>query len=270
MRKSINFKGVEVSYTDNGTGACIVLLHGYLETAEIWEDFVPLLTKKCRVITMDIPGHGWSGHWGNEHSMNDLAASLKKILDAEGIETHILVGHSMGGYVAMAFAALFPERLDGYVLFHSTCFADTEEKKGNREREISLILCGRKRQIINVNVPKAFADDNVVRLKERISRTQEIAYQNEDRGIVALLNGMKMRSDLSSTLADWSLPLLLIGGMKDNYIPVEVFEKLSMMAPHASVLKLEESGHMGFVEESDRSAEALLEFSVKVSRPGQD
>lgn len=270
MRKSVDFKGVEVSYADCGTGPCIMLLHGYLEAAEIWEDFVPLLTGRFRVITVDLPGHGMSGNWGNDHSMSDLAASLKKILDAEGIETLMLVGHSMGGYVTMAFAAFYPQRLDAYVLFHSTCFADSDEKKANREREISLVLCGRKRQIISVSIPKAFAEDNVDRLKEKVIRAQEIAYQNDDRGIVALLNGMKNRSDLSSTLSNSTIPLMLIGGMKDNYIPMEVFEKLGEMAPHASVLKLTESGHMGFVEEPVRSAEALMEFLLEVSGPAQD
>lgn len=262
MRKNISFKGVKLSYTDLGSGTCICLLHGYLETAEIWEDFVPLLTDRFRVITMDLPGHGWSGSWGDEHSMNDLAASLEKILDTEGIEKIILAGHSMGGYVTMAFAALYPQRLDGYVLFHSTCFADTPEKKVNRDREISLVLCGRKRQIINVNIPKAFADDNTERLEEKVKRVQEIAYQNEDQGIVALLRGMKNRADLSSTLSDSSLRLLLIGGMKDNYIPSEVFEKLGAMAAHASVLRLQESGHMGFIEEPEICAKALLEFAI--------
>ena len=270
MRKSVRFKGVEVSYADRGAGSCIMLLHGYLETAEIWEDYVPLLSERFRVISVDLAGHGWSGCWGNEHSMDDLATSLKIILDAEGIHKLVLVGHSMGGYVTLAFAALFPERLDGYVLFHSTCFADTDEKKANRDREISLVLCGRKRQIISLNIPKAFAETNVEKLKEKVIRAQEIAYQNDDRGIVALLKGMKNRSDLSSTLSDSAIPLMLIGGMKDNYIPMTVFEKLGVMAPHATVLKLAQSGHMGFVEEADRSAEALMEFSLKASRPIQD
>lgn len=267
MRKSIIFKGVKVSYTDIGSGPCIVLLHGYLETAEIWEDFAPLLSNSLRVISVDLPGHGCSGNWGNEHSMSDLAVSIKEILDAKDIHRIILVGHSMGGYVAMAFAALYSERLAGYVLFHSSCFADTDEKRTNRDREISLVLCGRKRQIISLNIPKAFAGDNVERLKEKVIRAQEIAYQNDDRGIIALLNGMKNRSDLSSTLSDSTIPLLLIGGMKDNYIPLSVFDKLGEMAPHASKLKLAESGHMGFVEEPVPSAEALIEFALKTSRP---
>ncbi len=268
MRKLIRFKGVEVSYTETGSGPCIFLLHGYLESGEIWKDFIPWLAGRFRVISMDLPGHGRSGTWGKEHSMNDLAESVKLIMDAESIGKIVLVGHSMGGYVSMAFAALYPERLSGYVLFHSTCFADNDEKKVNREREISLILCGRKRQIINVNIPKAFADSNMESMEKQVRRCQEIADLNDDQGIVALLNGMKNRVDLSPTLGNPSLPLLLIGGEKDNYIPLEVFEKLTLMAPHASVLRLKESGHMGFIEEAERSAEALIEFCQQAFASG--
>lgn len=265
MRKSIGFKGTELSYTDQGSGVCIFLLHGYLEHAEVWEQFVPRLAGQVRIISMDIPGHGLSGCWGREHSMQDLSAAVKEVLDHEGLEKVTLVGHSMGGYVCMEFASNYPERLNAYVLFHSTCFADTEEKRTNRDREISLILCGRKRQIINVNIPKAFADSNLERLENQVLRCQEIAHQNEDKGTVALLNGMKNRSDHSDTLCDASLPLLLIGGEKDNYIPIEVFEKLYEMAPHASILRLKESGHMGFIEEPELSSKALLEFTMTVS-----
>ncbi len=265
MRKGISFKGIELSYTDRGSGDCIVLLHGYLESGKIWEEFIPRLTEHFRVITPDIPGHGRSGCWGKEHSMNDLADSVKQVLEAEGIKRVILVGHSMGGYVTMAFAAQYPEMLAGYVLFHSTCFADSDEKRVNRDREISLILCGRKRQIINVNIPKAFADSNVDRLQKQVIWCEEIAGQNEDQGIIALLNGMKNRTDHSETISNPSLPVLLIGGKKDNYIPPEVFEKLALLAPHASLLRLAESGHMGFIEEAESSAKGLLEFSHRIT-----
>lgn len=262
MSKNIRYKGIDVSYTDTGTGTCMILLHGYLESAEIWAEFAPLLSAKLRIISMDIPGHGHSACWGKEHSMSELAASVKCVMEAENISKAIIVGHSMGGYVVMEFASLYPEKLLAYVLFHSTCFADTEEKKLNRDREIALILCDRKRQIINVNIPKAFADSNVEPMEKEVRRCQQIAHQNENEGIVALLNGMKNRSDHTATLSDSTLPLLLIMGKKDNYIPPEVFDKLLSIAPHASVLRLSESGHMGFIEEAEASAKTLLDFAA--------
>ncbi len=258
MEKSIKYNNVEVVYTIRGKGPCIVLLHGYLETGEVWKGFADRFLPRYRVLTPDLPGHGRSGSWGKVHSMDDLAGSLFSILRSEGIHEIFLVGHSMGGYVAMAFAENYSERLCGYSLFHSTCFADSEEKKMNRDREISLVLCQKKRQIINVNIPKSFANDNVEKCIDEVARLKNLALSNPDNGIVAILNGMKQRPDRTSVLKDRQLPLLLIGGMKDNYIPVNVFEKLILLAPHSSVLKLGESGHMGFIEEPEAAANAII------------
>ena len=269
IEKRTVFKNIDVFYTDQGSGITIILLHGYLETVEIWEEFKPLLTDQFRVICVDLPGHGKSGVWGKIHDLGDLAGSVKAVMEAENIDRVFLVGHSMGGYVTIAFAELYPGRLLGYSLFHSTCFADSEEKKANRDREVSLVLCKKKQQIINVNIPKAFADCNVGRLRSHVSLAMRIALQNPDKGIVAVLNGMKSRPDRTSVLADPSLPLLLIGGMKDNYIPAEVFERLVGLAPHADVVRLNESGHMGFIEEPDLSAEAIGHF-IEKNRPARE
>jgi len=194
------------------------------------------------------------------HTMDELAEAVLAILDVEGISKVFLAGHSMGGYVSMAFADLFPDRLSGYALVHSTPFADTEEKKENREREISLVLCGKKRQIVQVNIPKAFSSKNLDRMSVEVERLKQMALSCPDQGIIALLNGMKERPDRTSVLKNPKLPLLLIGGMKDNYIPVKIFEKLVSMAPHAQVLRLEESGHMGFMEEPEQVIRTFVEI----------
>jgi pimeloyl-ACP methyl ester carboxylesterase len=184
------------------------------------------------------------------HRMEDLAGAVKAIMEVEGMEKIFLAGHSMGGYAVMAFAELFPERLLGYSLFHSTCFADNAEKRENRDREISLVHCGKKRQIVLVNIPKAFSTDNVDLMPEEVERARRIALENSDQGIIALLHGMKARPDRSVVLKDPSLPL----------IPTEVFEKLVEMAPHAQVLRLKESGHMGFIEEPGKAVAAFMEI----------
>ena len=162
----------------------------------------------------------------------------------------------------MAFADLFPDRLNGYALVHSTCFADSEEKKKNRKREISLVLCGKKKQIINVNIPKGFADLSIERMGEEVERARKIALDNPDSGIVAMLNGMMERPDRTPVLQNPRIPVLLIGGMRDNYIPVEVFDRLTELAHHARVLRLENSGHMGFIEEADAVAGAITSMIV--------
>lgn len=260
MEKRIDFKGADLCYSDRGEGSCIVLMHGYLENGKVWQPFIERFPPGYRFLVPDLPGHGGSGSWGKLHTMDELAEALRAILDSEGIRQVFLAGHSMGGYVSMAFADLFPERLSGYALVHSTPFADTEEKRENRDREISLVLCGKKRQIVMVNVPKAFSMDNLGKMSLEVKRLKEIALSCPDEGIIALLNGMKERPDRTSVLKNPKLPLLLIGGMKDNYIPVEVFEKLVALAPHAQVLRLEESGHMGFLEEPEQVVRAFVEM----------
>ena len=263
MKKSIKYRERDVIYSDIGEGPCIVLLHGYLESGAIWQNFIDNFPGAYRFIVPDLPGHGRSGTWGKMHSMDELADVVANILEAEAIPRVLLAGHSMGGYVTMAFADLYPEKLSAYVLVHSTPFADTEEKRANRDREISLILCGKKRQIVLVNIPKAFAMDNIESMSSQVEYAREIALASPDEGIIALLNGMKERSDRTRVLQDPKLPLLLIGGMKDNYIPVEVFEKLVSLAPHARVLRLQESGHMGFMEEPRHIYQAFLDLMSK-------
>jgi len=251
MEKRISFRECDLVYLDYGEGKCIVLLHGYLERGKIWQAFTKLMPEGYRFIVPDLPGHGDSGSWGRVHTMDDLAVAVNAILEAEGIPEIFLAGHSMGGYVCMAFADLYPERLAAYALVHSTPFADTDEKRENREREISLVLCGKKRQIVLVNIPKAFASVNLDRMSPQVESLKHMALMSPDEGMIALLNGMKERPDRTAVLQNPELPLLLIGGMKDNYIPVEVFEKLASLAPHARVLRLENSGHMGFMEEPE-------------------
>ena len=260
MEKRIKYKEVDLLYSDIGEGSCIVLIHGYLENGRVWQQFIEGFPAGYRFIVPDLPGHGDSGSWDKVHSMDELAEAVLAILDYEGISQVFLAGHSMGGYVSMAFADLFPDRLSGYALVHSTPFADTEEKRENRDREISLVLCGKKRQIVLVNIPKAFSIDNLDKMSLEIERLKQLALSCPDKGIIALLNGMKERPDRTSVLKNPRLPLLLIGGMKDNYIPVEIFEKLVSMAPHAQVLRLEESGHMGFIEEPEQVIRAFVEI----------
>ncbi|MEA3462043.1 MAG: alpha/beta hydrolase [Bacteroidota bacterium] len=258
MNKHIKYRDIDLSYSDKGEGPCIVLLHGYLERGAIWQSFIDSFPGACRFIVPDLPGHGASGTWGKVHSMDELAGAVLAILEEEGIPGVFLAGHSMGGYVTMAFADLFPERITGYALVHSTPFADTEEKRENRKREISLVLCGKKRQIVLVNIPKAFAMDNLETMASQVELAKGIALASPDDGTIALLKGMKERPDRTRVLQDPGLPLLMIGGMKDNYIPVEVFDKLISLAPHARVLRLEESGHMGFMEEPHLVHQAFM------------
>lgn len=260
MERSVEYQGVKVHYSVEGSGRALLFLHGYLESSAIWQGFAERFTDRYRVILLDIPGHGASGILGPVHEMEEMARVAGAVLDAEQISEVVVLGHSMGGYVTMEFVHLFPERTAGYCLFHSTCFADNEEKKKNRDREISLVMCGKKMQIIRTNIPKGFADGNAERLASWVARAKQIAAGNSDEGIIALLQGMKNRRDHSGLMRTHQPLPLIIWGKKDNYIGEEVFHKLRSIVPEASVVILNESGHMGFIEEPERAFQGITMY----------
>ncbi|WP_419510259.1 alpha/beta fold hydrolase [Alistipes sp.] len=242
---------------------CVVLLHGYLESMLVWEDFIPYLYKEVRVITLDLPGHGISVVTGEIHTMDFLADTIADALKALGIEKCTLVGHSMGGYVALAFCERHPKMLDGLVLFSSTPNPDTPEKAENRRREIALVKAGKKDMLARVAPAAGFAEQNRTRMRDYIEDLTEQVFITEDEGIVALLNGMIARRDQNEMLRRSPVPQLFILGKKDNYIPPEAAEKIIAEHPQAKVVWLENSGHMGFLEEPEAAARAILDFVLQ-------
>ena len=259
--KFIDAGGTALHVCDSEAGEhCIVLLHGYLESMLVWEDFIPYLYKSVRVVTLDIPGHGISVVSGEIHTMEYLADTVCAMLDKLGIDRCTMVGHSMGGYVAQAFCERHPERLEGLVLLSSTPNADSEEKKKNREREIALVKAGKKDLLARTAPEAGFAPENVKRMQDYVEDLVETVHITEDEGIVALLNGMKERKDYNAMLHETPVRQLFILGRKDNYITPEIAERMVAGHPQAKVVWLENSGHNGFLEEPQRCAEALLEF----------
>ena len=246
---------------DSGVGEkCVVLLHGYLESMYVWDDFTSLLTPSVRVITVDIPGHGISEVKGEVHTMEMVADVLHDMLNSLGIEKVTMVGHSMGGYVSLAFCARYPEQLEGLVLLSSSPNPDTDEKKENRRREIALVRAGKKDALARVAPEAGFAEHNRRRLKSYIDDLVECVHITEDDGIVALLGGMMERKDQNEMLRKSTVKQLFILGKMDGYITLEVAEGIVAAHPQAQVAWLEQSGHMGFIEEPEACAEALLEF----------
>lgn len=239
---------------------CVVLLHGYLESMLVWDDFIPYIYKEIRVVTIDLPGHGISVVQGECHPMEFLADTVADAMSALGIERYTVVGHSMGGYVALAMCERHADRLDGLVLLSSTPNADTPEKAENRRREIALVKSGKKEMLARVAPAAGFAETNRRRMADAIADLTELVTVTEEEGIVALLNGMIERPDRHAMLQASKVRQLFILGRKDDYIPVEVAEAMVARHPQAEVVWLDESGHMGFLEEPAACAAALLQF----------
>ena len=260
MIHRIGFHQAQLHAVSEGEGIPLVLLHGYLESLHIWDDFAALMQNHCRVIRMDLPGHGKSGIVAGVHTMHIMAESVFAMLDALSVDTFFLAGHSMGGYVALAAAESNIKRLRGLCLLHSTPFSDTEEKKTNRDREIELVRQGKKDRIINVNIPKGFADDNLEKFRIEIEKAKLIAHKTPEEGIISALEGMKKRHDTTAVMKESTIPLLCMLGEKDNYINFQATKDRIPLNERGRILLLKNSGHMGFVEEKETCAEHLISF----------
>lgn len=234
---------------------CVVLLHGYLETLEVWGDFYDLLKEQFTVLSLDLPGHGESSFSG-EPCMEYMAECVHDLLTYLEIERVYVVGHSMGGYVANSFTLMYPEMVDGHVLFHSNTFADTQEKKGNREKEIGLIGNGKLPLICANSIPNTFGANNVALFEKEISNILTACLKHKPEGIISCLRAMILRKDTTFALKEQSVPIFSIIGARDKFISLETAQSLVYELGAVSCI-LENSGHMGFIEEKQCCVEVL-------------
>lgn len=255
------FRDAKIRYQDKGTGTPVVLLHGYLESIEIWGEFAEELANHCRVISIDLPGFGLSECIGKIHTMEMMADAVNEVISELNLGKFILVGHSMGGYVSLTYAEKYSERLAGLCLLHSTPFQDNDEKKQNRNREIGLVLQGKKELIYELNIPRAFADCNLAPFAPFVDFGKNIAKNTSDQGIIAALEGMKQRADKRDFLKNTNIRVLFFIGLLDNYISPDSMEEVVNLPVNAEVVYLEKSGHMGFIEEKIQTLYSLVKFT---------
>lgn len=260
-----SYSGGRIHYSDSGNGTVIVLLHGYLESSEVWNSFAEKLKSEFRIISVDLPGHGLSDVYGEVHSMEFMATAVKNMVDSLDLKKVFLLGHSMGGYVALAFLELFPEYLLGYCLFHSQPFADTPAALEKRRREIEIVKAGKKNMMYPDNVIRMFAPSNLEKFSDSLRKSKDIASQIPGEGITAVLNGMMIRPSRLSFMEDGKIPCLWILGLMDNYIPCNIIRANVNLPPNARVIVLKESGHLGFIEEEENSLRAITEFVNSIS-----
>jgi len=264
MEREQIFNTINVSYTDRGTGDAIVLLHGYLESKEIWDPLAEALKSKFRIIAVDLPGHGKSGVVSETHTMEFMAGAVKAVIDSLGISKVFMTGHSLGGYVTLAFLELYPAGVAGYCLFHSHANPDSEAAISNRKREIKVVKAGKKNLMYPDNVTRMFAKENLPGMGKALERSKKIASATPADGIVSVLNGMIIRPSRVSLVEKGERPLLWILGRKDQYFSPETATSGVRLPRNAKVVILENSGHLGFVEETDMSAEIISDFASSV------
>jgi len=261
---TIQFEGIKVSFRAEGRGMPLVLLHGYLEAAEVWEPLAEKLFDHFRVIAVDLPGHGESEVRGDTHTMEFLARAVRAVLSDAGEERIMLIGHSLGGYVALAFAEMFPDLLAGYVLFASHPHADTPEAVAKRNREIAVVKAGKKNIMYPGNISMMFAEKNLRSMAAELGRSKRIASRISGEGIIAILNGMIARPSRQKLVESGRVPLLWILGRHDLYFSPEKAIRDTRLPQNAEVAILENSGHLGFLEETERSAGLITDFARKL------
>lgn len=253
-----------VNFKIYGKGNPLVFLHGYLESMEIYRDFLPFFSNDYKTICIDLPGHGKSTVNFNMATMEDMAFAVKEVLVCNKVEKCVLVGHSMGGYVALAFAELYPEMLDGIVLLHSHPNADTLEKVNSRIIDVERIEMCMKSDIVEATIPRLFADENVDRFAQWVLESKRIATNTSNLGVIAALRGMAARKDRNMVIENLLAPILMIFGNKDSLIPYDQAQLLEKKHEKAKTIWLENSGHMGFIEEKDQAARAITSFLTEL------
>ncbi|MCF6366436.1 MAG: alpha/beta hydrolase [Bacteroidales bacterium] len=261
MKKQIYKNNKNIFYKDEGkkNDSTIILIHGFLETSDTWTDFSKELSKKNRVISIDLPGHGNSDLHEEPYTMCKYAEAIKYIIDEEETEKAFIIGHSMGGYVALAFADNYPDRLSGLCLFHSTPFADGDEKRAARTEMIKQIENGELNNICSVHSKAVYSNENKSIFAKEIAYGEKIAKSLSPESVIASLLTMKNRDDRSHIVEISDVPFLYIIGKKDNFIPFDVINEIDFPEDYL-VAVLDNSGHMGMVEEKEKSLKYINDF----------
>jgi len=256
-RKTFTYKNINISFADTGEGSAVILLHGFLENSTMWDSIVPILSKKNRVITIDLLGHGNTDNLSYVHTMHDQAKMVKAVLNHLKLRKYILIGHSLGGYIALAFAELFPENIKKFCLLNSTALPDSKEKKLNRDRAINLV---KKNAAIFVGmaIPNLFTEDSRLKFKNEITFVKKEALKTSTQGVIASLEGMKIRKDRTFILQNNTFKKLFILGKKD---PLLNRNDLLEQVKNADVEVIEFSnGHMSHIENLMELIIVLQEF----------
>ncbi|MGE7759510.1 alpha/beta fold hydrolase [Peribacillus sp. NPDC097895] len=245
----------KLSYIDYGKGnKTLLFIHGFCGSHEYWSDIIAKVKDEYRVVAVDLRGHGASEALGASFSIEDMAADIASFLEDREIDQVYMFGHSLGGYITLAFAERFPGKLSGFSLVHSTALPDDEAGKEGRLKSVEKIKNDGIPAFIDGLVPKLFADSD----DPHIEHTKDIGYKTSESGAIGSLNAMRNRTDRNHVLRDTKLPVLLVAGEQDKVIPAE--KTFSVKGSHIKEVILEGSGHMGMMEAPGRLAEEIIRF----------
>lgn len=247
-----------IHFFELGKGQPLILLHGFCETGRMWANFAESLSSEFRVICPDLPGSGESTISGDQISLEEVAVHLEDWMDTNNIENPIVIGHSLGGYVALALLELMGNRLKAIGLFHSTAFADDAEKKEMRNRTITFLRKNGVEKFVTSFVPPLFPESRREELAKEIELTIEDAKRSTLDGLIAFAGAMRDRKDRLEVLRHFSGSKLLIAGTEDGAVKIESSRSQKDVFSH--YFELQGVGHMGMIEKKEETLEIVREF----------
>ncbi len=249
LKTTVN--GVELAFERRGSGTPLVLIHGYPLDHTIWNPIVPLLENDSDLILPDLRGFGQSGTVHARTVLADMAADIAGLMDFLKIHKAVIAGHSMGGYVALAFARAYPQRVHGLGLVASQANADPPEKKVGRYQMAERVEADGAGEVAESMPALLTAEaDLQAALKQLILR-------QPPEGIAAALRAMADRPDSFDILSTFDFPVAIIHGLTDKIMPIERGREMRVAVKNCSLVEIEAVGHMPMMEAPQITAEAL-------------
>ena len=249
--KKISINNIMLAYERRGKGTPLMLVHGFPLDSSSWNEIIPLLEDKFDIITPDLRGFGQSTTIESPYTVSDMADDLAGLLDHLGIEKTAMAGHSMGGYVALAFAKKYPNRVSGLGLISSQAAGDPPDRKEGRYKTAADVAEKGVGVVVEAMTPKLSADARVQAFVRGVMEKQ-----SKD-GVIGALKAMAEREDLMSVLSSFIFPLLLIHGDADALIPIDRAKEIKTVIPSAQFVELRGASHMPMMEFAKETAEGL-------------
>jgi pimeloyl-ACP methyl ester carboxylesterase len=250
MKKNLWYGGKKLEYEVRGTGMPVMLVHGFTEDHRIWGPVIQGIENKYRWILPDLPGSGGSEPNQDLPELKDFAGVLDAILASENIQQTVLIGHSMGGYISLAFAEKYPEKILALGLFHSTSYPDPSEKKETRKKSMDFIRKNGAYAYVETAIPGLFSEGFKEKYPEEIQKLVDRYANFTPESLVQYLEAMKNRPATTGVLESITKPVLFIMGEGDKSVPFkDVLEQCHI--PQISYIHiLTHSAHMGMIEET--------------------
>lgn len=251
-----------LNYEERGEGMPLVLVHGFPFDGSIWREQLEELGREARVIAIDLPGFGRSQALaGDEASIDDYADAIARWAGELGLNRLVLAGHSMGGYVALAFARRHPEMLAGLVLVCTRPGPDTEQAREGRYKMIGDVEERGAQAVVDAMLPRLVSERTREKRPEVADQVREVMLRQSSEGIIAALRAMATRPDATPTLGQIQVPTAVIGGADDAIIPAAEEDLMAATIAGATQVRIDSAGHMPMLEQAERLNEALLNLA---------